>query len=708
MHCSRLRSGCTPFAAPILLASCVALVPTGAPAEDGVGVNAHLAPDDVYDAVAELGVRWVRIDNNWFAHEPANGRYDWGELDRAVNRITGHGQRVFMTVAYTPAWAAEPGDPGGQAARPRAGLYERYVSAVVERYRDRVQHYGLWNEPNLEQFWSGSAEDYVERIVLPGSAAVHAACPECVVVGPDLAGLGGWQSYMERVLARGGAAFDIISHHTYAAPPPVHGGWICDDFAHAMDNSADPICFYKPGLRQILAEFATTRDKTVWLTETGHQAEPWDSDVEQRRQVQYMDGVLDLQRATPWWTATFFYEALDCRPVQPDCPIDGFGFMRRQGGPDATWDDNFLLKPVFEALRDRLADDPVLRGEDDAPPPPPPPPRTLGARPRRAGPLMADRAAYAAESCLVVPDYIALTAPRTGEDDLWVMACAGWTPDALYLAFEVVDERHDNGQPDERLWLGDSVQIAIDPADDALEGAAYGPDDAEITVGLVGGDARVFVSPGALAAEAAARRQDGRTFYEVRLPGAAPDASPGARVHLSFLVNDADGRGRDGFLQWTPGIGLEKHPASFGYVELWPAEGEPPPPPVDAGAPPPVDAGAATRDAAPGPGTGPATDAGAPSTGDGGPDAARGAPEGGLDAGAEWADAARGPVVAADAAVLADAAPAGHDAGCQAAVGRARALGGPAAALLGLLALIRRRRTPRVDGRAADFTQSRA
>jgi hypothetical protein len=637
---------------------------------------------------------------------PPTAGFDWGELDRAVERITGHGQRVFMTVAYTPAWAAEPGDPGGQAARPRAGLYERYVSAVVARYRDRVQHYGLWNEPNLEQFWSGSAEDYVERIVLPGSAAVHAACPECVVVGPDLAGLGGWQGYMERVLARGGAAFDIVSHHTYAAPPPVHGGWICDDFAHAMDNSADPICFYKPGLRQILDEFATTRDKPVWLTETGHQAEPWDSAVEQRRQVQYVDGVLDLQRATPWWTATFFYEALDCRPVQPDCPIDGFGFMRRQGGPDATWADNFLLKPVYEALRDRLADDPVLRGEADAPPPPPPPPRTLGARPRREGPLVADRAAYAAESCLVVPDYIALTAPRTGEDDLWVMACAGWTPDALYLAFEVVDERHDNGLPDERLWLGDSVQIAIDPADDALEGAAYGPDDAEITVGLVGGDARVFVSPGALAAEAAARRQDGRTFYEVRLPAGARVLAPGARLHVSFLVNDADGRGREGFLQWTPGIGLEKHPASFGYVDLLPAEGEPPGPIPDAAAGPTPDAASSVDARAVA-----APDALAPNASDGGTDAAPGA-----DADAQvvvHADAGQStPVVGTDAgpSVGANASTGGAaSSGCQATGRPARPMAAFGMFFVSSLIAARRvrRRARSVDARTTDFTQWR-
>ena len=79
----------------------LAMTPAPAGAQDLVGINAHLAPDDVYDVAAELGVGFVRIDNNWLTHEPADGRYDWGELDRAVNRIVGHGQRVFMTIAST-------------------------------------------------------------------------------------------------------------------------------------------------------------------------------------------------------------------------------------------------------------------------------------------------------------------------------------------------------------------------------------------------------------------------------------------------------------------------------------------------------------------------------------------------------------------------------------------------------------------------------
>jgi hypothetical protein len=555
---------------------------TPAHAQDTVGINAHLAPDDVYDLAADLGVGFVRIDNNWLSHEPADGRYDWGELDRAVNRIVGHGQSVYMTIGYTPAWAAAPGQPNTQGAVPRPGLYARYVRAVVERYRDRVRHYGLWNEPNLPQFWSGTAAEYADEIATPGAAAIHDACPGCFAVGPDLAGLGGWQLYMEQVFQRAGAAFDIISHHTYAKPVPLHGGWICDDFDHALDNSADPICFYKPGLRQVLNEFDTTRGKQVWLTETGYQAQPFDSPDERRRQADFVDAVLDRQLRTPWWTQTHFYELVDCRPIQPDCDIDGFGITRRRNGPDADFADNFLLQPAYVGLRARIAGEPLLRGEGIAPPPPPPPARTLNARPHGDTAPDADLADFADESCVVLPDYVALTSPRADANDLWTMACAGWSRDALWLGFDTIDSVHESvpmGAPDEALWQGDSVQIGVDVLDDG--GAGYGADDAEITVARVGGETRVHVSPGVLPTTAATARMDDHTFTEVRI--GLPGRAAGQRLHVSFLVNDADGAGREGWLEFTPGIGREKRPADFGYIALLPPEGEPPPPPPDAG-----------------------------------------------------------------------------------------------------------------------------
>lgn len=351
--------------------TCLVLVAGVASGQNAVGVNAHIPADDELDALADLGVQWMRIDNNWLQTEPRDGEYNWRDIDRVVNGAAARGIRVFMTLAYAPAWASE-GDGDGVHSNnvPREGLYERFVEAVVRRYSDRVTHYGIWNEPNLDNFWEGTYEQYRDRILRPGAAAVKRACPACSVVGPDLAGISTWQDYLERVLVDAGDVIDVVAHHTYAAPQSVRAQWLCDDLDHAIDIGDDAICFYKPGLRQVLD--AAGFQGEVWISETGHRGDPWDNEREQEKQVQYAEHILELQRAHPWWTTTIFYELTDCRPALPDCNIDGFGIMRRSAGPDDTWADNFILKPVYLFLR-RTLDDPAWGG--DPPDPPDPPPR---------------------------------------------------------------------------------------------------------------------------------------------------------------------------------------------------------------------------------------------------------------------------------------------------------------------------------------------
>jgi hypothetical protein len=68
------------------------------------------------------------------------------------------------------------------------------------------------------------------------------------------------------------------------------------------------------------------------------------------------------------------------------------------------------------------------------------------------------------------------------------------------------------------------------------------------------------------------------TTYELHInPAALPSAvfQANTTIGFSFLVNDDDGTGRTGWLQWTDGIGLEKAPYYFGELYLL-AEGATP------------------------------------------------------------------------------------------------------------------------------------
>jgi MYXO-CTERM domain-containing protein len=417
--------------------------------------------------------------------------------------------------------------------------------------------------------------------------------------------------------------------------PTIRVGWACDDFDHALDIGADAICFYKPGLRQVLD--AAGWDGPVWLTEAGYRGDPWDDARAQARQQATVEYIVDRQRETPWWQATFFYELTDCRPAQPDCGIDGFGLMRRVAGagvgPErAAWREHFVFKPSFEWLRAHLA---------NAPPPPPPPPPPMGATltaarldvsapgagspggsPSGRDPIL-DTRWWDSASCVLLEEYDVLTAPRAGPADLSARVCAMWHADALHLGVEVGDQTHTQDAPADALWQADALQVAIDVlGDGTAAGGGYRPDDVEVTVALAAGATRVHLEHGALAGlSAEVARVDARTVYALRLP--LPNLAVAGIVRFSVLVNDADGGPRKGWLAFTPGIGRGKDPDAFGQIILLgraaesagggPPEGPeadagrppPPPPPVPDGGPLDGDLGdgatadASTQDAAP-------------------------------------------------------------------------------------------------------------
>ena len=258
------------------------------------GVNAHQASDDALDLAAAAGIGWVRFDMNWFQFEPSNNGYDWTVADRFVDHCDELGLHVFMTLGYTPDWAtgvacnnADPNDENWCLNKPPAnvGDWTDFVTAAVQRYSGSVKHFGMWNEPNLGQFYSGTRDQYVDDILIPGSNAVHAACNDCYVLGPELAHLrgaewdscegvcvplldcecafNGWNHSLSAILAAAGGHIDIVTHHKYGDP---YTEW----WDEALDGEFIVIQIIN-GIKEITDQYAP--GKPVWITEFGWETE---------------------------------------------------------------------------------------------------------------------------------------------------------------------------------------------------------------------------------------------------------------------------------------------------------------------------------------------------------------------------------------------------------------------------------------------------
>jgi hypothetical protein len=139
------------------------------------------------DAVAASGAGWLRLDVDWPTVEPEAGRRDWSAVDRVVDAARDRDLRVLGLLAYTPEWARPPGTTTHAPPLDPAAFAE-FAGAAAARYRDTVDAWEVWNEPNLPDFWEPRPDPAAYAALLaPTAAAVRAADPGTTVLTGGLA-----------------------------------------------------------------------------------------------------------------------------------------------------------------------------------------------------------------------------------------------------------------------------------------------------------------------------------------------------------------------------------------------------------------------------------------------------------------------------------------------------------------------------------------
>ena len=279
------------------------------------GVNSHVAPDELLAELARIGVRWHRIDVDWDLIEPAEGEHDWRELDRVVAATQTLGLSPLASVAYTPGWAS---GTGNRASPPRdPSKYHGFVRSVAQRYRNQIGAIGIWNEPNLGQFFAGTQAQYIDDILVPGLQVVR-EFPELATAGPDLSSsgnpLGDW---LAPILDAAGSLLDVIAHHQYDGQDTVPGRVAAIERLH---------------------DFLVARgygDRQLWITEIG-----WDR-VTPQQQAERLRDVMHAMRARPWWNKTFWYDSHGV----------GWGLFEADTSPNPG-----APKPAFGAYREVIAE----------------------------------------------------------------------------------------------------------------------------------------------------------------------------------------------------------------------------------------------------------------------------------------------------------------------------------------------------------------
>lgn len=167
----------------------------------------------------DSAIRWAEL-------EPQPGRWRFERMDFYVAEAERRGVPVLYTLGSTPRWASsrpdEPCSYGfGCAAEPAdPSHWDRYIAQVARRYKGRIRHYEVWNEPHPGEvfaghrgFFTGSMNTLIE-LSRRARATLEQEDAQAVLLTP---GFVNRLPVLEEYLARGGAGIvQGLSYHFYS------------------------------------------------------------------------------------------------------------------------------------------------------------------------------------------------------------------------------------------------------------------------------------------------------------------------------------------------------------------------------------------------------------------------------------------------------------------------------------------------------------
>lgn len=189
-------------------------------------LDRDFADYDQYKAfIGPLGIKRLRMQAGWSKTETVKGHFDFGWLDHIVDDAVDRGFEPWLQTSYGNALYE-----GGGGANLGAGLpvspealdaYDRWVTALVTRYKDKVHDWEVWNEPNFGDNTINTPEMTADFNVRTAEI-IKRIQPNARISGLALGHFN--QQFVDRFFARLAergkfGLFDTMTYHDYVYNP---------------------------------------------------------------------------------------------------------------------------------------------------------------------------------------------------------------------------------------------------------------------------------------------------------------------------------------------------------------------------------------------------------------------------------------------------------------------------------------------------------
>jgi hypothetical protein len=256
--------------------------------------------------VREMGAPWIVEFFPWAYIEYGKNAFDWWHTDQVIDHARAQGLKVIARLGLVPTWARpEPREQETTFNYIDPDHYDDFgdfVYAFVDRYKDRVDHIIIWNEPNLSFEWGLRPVDapaYVNLLKVAYRRAKEAN-PNIIVLAGALAptlepegspaGLNDL-IYLQKMYDAGAKDnFDALAVHAYGILAPI-------------DEAPDPsrVNFRRIELlREIMWQKGDSA-KQIYITEAGWNDSPrWNQAVTPAQRIENTVQALDWVKDKDW------------------------------------------------------------------------------------------------------------------------------------------------------------------------------------------------------------------------------------------------------------------------------------------------------------------------------------------------------------------------------------------------------------------------
>jgi hypothetical protein len=197
--------------------------------------------------IAPLGIKRLRMQAGWAKTEKSAGVYNWEWLDKIIDDAFKRGFRVWLETSYgNPVYKGGGGtnlSAGIPASEEALKAWDRWVIALVSRYKNKVQDWEVWNEPNFGDNEINSPEQ-VADLNIRTAAIIKKLQPHAKISGLAMGHIDlAYADTFFKVIHQKGKMhlFDNMTYHDYVYNPDANYGHVAE-LRRVLDK-------YAPGVK---------------------------------------------------------------------------------------------------------------------------------------------------------------------------------------------------------------------------------------------------------------------------------------------------------------------------------------------------------------------------------------------------------------------------------------------------------------------------